>query len=236
MNLYDNNIYIEMHEGIRPGGLALTEHLIKLSGLNNGELIIDVGCGSGISLDLINRKYQLKTVGIDSSNVLLSAGLKNCNSLRLILGDGKDLPFRDGSIDGALAECSLSVMEDPFKVLSEIYRVLSDKGKLAISDVYLREPEYAAGIRNLPLTGCISGAFIYHDLITMLDDSGFNLILWEDHSNLWKEFVARILLNNDSCCGFFSSGISEESGSSGLFSTAVMKSKPGYFCLIAEKR
>ncbi len=235
MNLYENRIFSDLPEGIRPGGLPLTEHLIKLCGFNKGDMIVDIGCGSGLSLEMIRQKYCLETVGIDSSGVLLDSGIKKFPSLRLVQGNGKFLPFYDKSINGVIAECSLSVMDDPLKVLSEIGRVLSDYGRLAISDVYLRRPDTAGSFRNIVLAGCMSGAFIYDEIVSMLDASGFCLVLWEDHSDLWREFIAGLILNNGSICEIMSCG-SSSGNSLKILMPEILKSKPGYFSLIAEKK
>jgi len=68
----------------------------------------------------------------------------------------------------------------------------------------------------------------------MLDDSGFNLLSWEDHSDLWREFAAGLILNNGSVCEIMSCGSSSENNFN-ILMPEIIKSKPGYFSLIAEK-
>jgi ubiquinone/menaquinone biosynthesis C-methylase UbiE len=68
------------------------------------------------------------------------------------------LPFADASLDGILAECSLSVAADIDRVLRECFRVLKSEGLLLIQDVFARPPEGTAGLENLPVRCCLAGA------------------------------------------------------------------------------
>jgi SAM-dependent methyltransferase len=126
-------------------------------------------------------------------------------------------------------------MDNPAQVLNEIFRVLKPGGKCAMSDVFLRQPEFAENIRKLPSKGCLAGAFIYDELVAMLTDTGFNLLVHEDHSNLWKEFVAGLILNNDSICDIILCGCSVH-GKNSIMMPEIVKARPGYFSIIAEKR
>lgn len=234
LNVYEKRIFLNFPEGIRPGGLLLTEHLVELCSFKHGEMILDIGCGSGISLDFISRKYLINAAGIDLSGSLLKKSHENFPDLHLVHGNGKNLPFRDSSFNGVIAECTLSAMGDLKMALSEIKRILAHNGKLAISDIYLRQPDHAYNMKNITDAGCISGAFIHDEIIKMLNDSGFNVILWEDHSKAWREFVAGLILNNISICEILSCNSTEKNDREVLMSV-LSKVKPGYFCLIAGK-
>lgn len=234
-NLYESSAFSGITGGIRPGGLTLTEHLIELCGFSEGDLIADIGCGYGLTIEHLRKRYNFETAGIDLSDFLLKAGSDRVPDLRLINGRGESLPFRDSSFNGVIAECSLSVMDDPALVFNEIFRILKPGGKFVMSDVYLRQPEYAENIRKLPLKGCLSGAFIYDELVTMSTDTGFNLLVHEEHSNLWKEFVAGLILNNDCICDIFLCGCSVP-GKNSIMMPEIVKARPGYFSIIAEKR
>jgi len=234
-NLYENSAFSSLTGGIRPGGLSLTEHLIELCGFSKGDFIADIGCGYGLTVEHLRRKYNFETAGVDLSEFLLKAGIDREPELRLIKGNGEFLPFRDSSFNGVIAECSLSVMENAAPVLNEIFRILKPGGKFAMSDVFLRQPEFAENIRKLPLKGCLAGAFIYDELVSMLIDTGFNLIVHEEHSNLWKEFVAGLILNNECICDIILCGCSVP-GKNSIMMPEIVKARPGYFSIIAEKR
>jgi len=220
-------------EGIRPGGLLLTEHLIELCDFKRGDRILDAGCGTGTSLDFMCRKKRYETTGIDLSDFMLKKGLEKFPDLHLVQGNAMHLPFSDNSFDGVIAECSLSIMGDIRKVLGEIKRVLVTGGKFAISDIYIRYPEQPGAINYLLSAGCISGAFIQDEFINIVNNSGFNILLWEDHSKLWREFIAGLILNGISICDILTCSSSKEKEMEVLISSAA-KVKPGYFSLIAE--
>ncbi len=234
-NLYENSSFTALPGGIRPGGISLTEHLVELCGFNKGDFIADIGCGYGLTAEHLRRKYNFETAGVDLSEFLLKAGTDRVPDLRLIKGKGESLPFRNYSFNGVIAECSLSVMDDPAPVLNEIFRILKPGGKFAMSDVCLRRPEFAESIRKLPLKGCLAGAFIYDELVSILADTGFNLLVHEEHSNLWKEFVANLILNNDYICDIILCGCSVP-GKSSIMMPEIVKARPGYFSIVAEKR
>jgi ubiquinone/menaquinone biosynthesis C-methylase UbiE len=183
----------------------------------------------------LRKKFNFETAGIDLSEFLLKTGADRVPDLRLIKGNGESLPFRDSSFNGVIAECSLSVMDDPALVLNEIFRILKPGGKFAMSDVCLQHPEFAENIRKLPLKGCLAGAFIYDELVSMLIDAGFHLLVHEEHSNLWKEFVAGLILNNACICDIIFCGCSVR-GRNSIMMPEIVKARPGYFSIIAEKR
>ncbi|WP_457599942.1 class I SAM-dependent methyltransferase, partial [Hydrogenivirga sp.] len=49
-----------------------------------------------------------------------------------VQGAGEDLPFREGSFDLALIVVSICFVKDPFGVLKECRRVLTEEGKLLL--------------------------------------------------------------------------------------------------------
>lgn len=231
--LYENRIFYGLPEGIRPGGLELTQHLVGSCGFRPGALIADAGCGTGISMDFISHKYGFDVAGIDLSPLLLGIAHERSPLLRLVRARGESFPFRDRSFDGVLCECAMSVMQDKKSFLRETNRILAEKGKLAVSDVYIRRPEFSSMIRGLPLNSCITGAMTHDEIVGLLKDTGFRIILWEDCSGIWKSFIAKLIMENGSLCGIPGCGLSAYGYS---FPAAAVKARPGYYCMIAEKK
>lgn len=232
-DIYESGIF-PISEGMRPGGLRLTDHLIKSCSFKGGERLLDAGCGSGVTLDYISRNFSLETTGIDLLPSLLKNGHERFPSLRLVRGDASHLPFADSSFDCVIAECSLSVMEDTAGALGEFSRVLSGNGKLVISDVYLRNSVSAESMSTLRINRCVSGAFIRDELESMLNDTGFRIVVWEDHSDLWREFIAGLILSNAMQHDSFSC-LFTATGERDILDPEILKAKPGYFSLMAEK-
>lgn len=235
MNMYEKEIFSRRPEGIRPGGLELTGYLVESCGFSAGARIVDAGCGTGISMDYISGKYGFDVTGIDLSRILLNKGHERSPGLRLINASGGCLPFRDHSVDGVLCECAMSAMHDKKGLLREINRILAEGGRLAVSDVYIRRPEYAGMVRYIPLKGCITGAMTYNELIKELADAGFRILLWEDRSDTWKSFIAKLIMDNGSLCEVLKCDSLSAEFSVPMLATAG-KAKPGYYCMIAEKK
>ena len=115
--------------------IDLTEVVREYIDLPENSIILDVGCGCGIStIALINRGYR--AFGIDIRHNALVLGKEYISektlNIPLTCGDVRRMPFIDESIDGA------SLMFNPFphwtlgdfrKISSELFRILKPGGK-----------------------------------------------------------------------------------------------------------
>jgi len=194
-----------------PGGLTLTKRVAEYCTFIPGAKILDVGCGTGVTMEYLQDTCGLQAVGVDVSLVRLEQGRKRLPYLQFIQAAGESLPIVDVSFDGVITECSLSVMQDAGTVITEISRILIPGGKLAITDIYLPISDSSAGYLNR------------NQLKTMLEKAGFTIIVWEDQSAFLREFIA---------CYIMEYGSMEELWQC----VSIPKTKLGYFLLVAEKR
>lgn len=234
-NPYESGIFANQAKGLlHPGGLSLTKSMLDVCYFPRGARVLDIGCGTGRSVELMRDQYGLEAVGIDISFLLLGRAKECSTGLSIILGSAEEMPFADSSFDGVLAECSLSVMHYSDKVLTEINRILTPGGKLCTSDIYFRNAESIAVLRNIQSTGCIAGALTYPELAQRIASNGFTIKNWTDRSGLLKEFVAGMIMNSGSFTWFwqFASVCKEDAC---VLQSSTIKAKPGYCCLIAEK-
>jgi arsenite methyltransferase len=221
-------------DGIRPGGLGLTERALGSCGFSPGSRILDVGCGTGVTLNRLNRGHQLSAIGVDASSVLLDQNRMRNPDLPLVRAAGENLPFFDEHADGILAECSLSVMNEPDNVLDEFRRVLKIGGKLILSDVYARNPDRIDQLAGMPAHCCLRGAISRDQLTERLADRSFKIDLWEDHSDLLTDFAVQLVFAYGSMNQFW---LRTGSASVDLddIQRAVSEARPGYYLLIAQK-
>ena len=92
-----------------------------------GESVLDVGCGTGISLEPL-LECGLNTTGIDPSPYMLEiASDKLGQKADLYRGFAEDLPFDDNSFNHATFFTSLEFVEDPAKAIEEACRVAKDR-------------------------------------------------------------------------------------------------------------
>ena len=93
------------------------------SGLN--EIVLDLGCGTGILFQHINKTTKL-LVGLDVSSKLLQEARKYTKSkpnTELIRADADNMPFPDHIFDSVFAITLLQNMPDPAKTIFEMKRV-----------------------------------------------------------------------------------------------------------------
>lgn len=100
--------------------------------------ILDIATGTGdLALEASVLK-PTKIVGIDISEGMLDVGRKKMKKkgldsmIKLQFGDSENLPFEDNSYDAVIAGFGVRNFEDLSKGLSEMHRVMSKGGKLAI--------------------------------------------------------------------------------------------------------
>jgi len=171
---------------IRPGGLALTERALAVCGLPAGAKALDLGCGSGGTLEQLAVAYRFAAVGCDLSARWLREGHRRVPTLSLVQAQAEFLPLACERADVILAECTLSVTGQQEEILAECRRVLRDGGFLIVSDLYARNPAGDPALRQAARGGCLGGLCSQAQIIEALNAEGFRTVLWEDHSETLK--------------------------------------------------
>jgi arsenite methyltransferase len=220
----------EDHRLFRPGGLTLTSRAIELAHLGAGATVLDVGCGAGQSV-LYMRTLGTNAIGVDCANSGDSTSGHDLASYTRIEASAEDLPFRDNSVNGVLSECSVSVMENQDRAVSEFARVLVDGGRLMISDLYARQPDAIAQIRALK-NSCVAGTIVRDELEARLTAYGFKVNAWEDHSQSLRECAARFILERGSLEGMWNCG---GENSAETIQAAMKSARVGYFLMVATR-
>ena len=117
-----------------------------LTGLvDDGQLIIDIGCGVGI-WSVLMAKSGAHVIGLDHSLEALSKQRKRSedakgeSKISRTLGDGFYIPFGNGIFDGATLNWVLAhiPVKKSRKFIKEVGRVLKGNAWLMISDSYWR--------------------------------------------------------------------------------------------------
>lgn len=105
-----------------------------------GEHILDVATGTGdMALEIASRGLQdVRVAGIDFSRRMLELGRNKIRRqgrermVSLQLGSGENLPFADGSFDGAVCAFGIRNYADVKLGLREMFRVLKPGGRAVI--------------------------------------------------------------------------------------------------------
>ena len=104
---------------------------IDFSGLEPGENVLDVGCGTGsLTCALAEAKSLNQISAIDFSPVFVEAVARRNADPRISVsqGDACDLPFDDAMFDRALALLVLHFVPDAGKAIAEMRRVVRSGG------------------------------------------------------------------------------------------------------------
>ena len=99
-----------------------------------GSLVLDVACGTGFGLPVLQQKARL-VVGSDIEfSAALKAQAETVNErATIVVSDGCKLPFDDGSFDAITSFETLEHLEDRNGFLRELRRVLAPEGLCIIS-------------------------------------------------------------------------------------------------------
>ena len=153
---------------VRPGGMALTERALSLCAFPPGSRLLDVGCGTGTTVEHLIQRFGFFTAGVDPSLPMIAQGHARNSLLPLVRAAGESLPFPDAQWDGVFAECSLSLSRNPPMFLRECFRALRGGGRLILSDVYVRNAEAIPELRALSMDCCLTGALSIEELTVKL--------------------------------------------------------------------
>ncbi len=114
------------------------EHRMALEALAlaPGDRVLDVACGPGN----FTRSFAAAVgegglaVGLDASPMMLEVAVRETSqsNVAYLRGDAADLPFRDASFDAVCCFAALYFIEEPWRALEEIVRVLAPGGRVAL--------------------------------------------------------------------------------------------------------
>jgi len=132
--------------------------------LRLGETVVDLGCGGGLDVLLAADKVGPtgKAIGIDMTSEMLELARRNAagrTNVEFHRATIDKLPLPDASVDCVISNCVINLAPDKAAVFREIARVLKPGGRLAVSDIALKQPlppEIEGDL--MAYVGCIAGA------------------------------------------------------------------------------
>jgi SAM-dependent methyltransferase len=123
-----------------PHNVPLFEAVLDAAGVGEGTRLLDVGCGTGRTLQLAAAWGAVLT-GVDVAPGLLGIAAERLPGADLRLLDLQVLPFADNSFDAVTGINAFQFAADPLAAIAEAARVLRPGGRLAIG--MFAEPERA---------------------------------------------------------------------------------------------
>lgn len=178
--------------------------------LREGETVVDLGSGGGLDVFLAAAKVGPtgRAIGIDMTPEMIELARRNAShgpdgkpftNVEFHLAKIDKLPLPDNSVDCVISNCVINLASDKQAVFREIARVLKPGGRLAVSDIALKQtlPE-AISKDMLAYVGCISGAILIEEYKQRLLNAGFtNVDVIDSGTDLNSYSKAE---NQSGCC------------------------------------
>lgn len=125
---------------------AVEAAMLEMAGPGPFRLLVDLGTGTGRTLELFAERYT-QAVGFDMSHAMLAYARSNLTRAGLDRaqvrhGDLYNLALGDGVADAVVMHQVLHYLSDPSRAIAEAARVLAPGGKLLIVDFAPHELEF----------------------------------------------------------------------------------------------
>ncbi|MCQ4574867.1 MAG: methyltransferase domain-containing protein [Candidatus Brocadiales bacterium] len=129
---------------------------IALGPINEGETVLDLGCGAGLDSLLAARRVgpEGRVIGIDMTPDMVRKASENGQKLgvenvEFRQGSAEQLSLGNTSVDIVLSNGVINLCPDKGRVVSEIYRVLRPGGRLYVADITLEDGVDQATVEKL---------------------------------------------------------------------------------------
>ncbi len=171
---------------------------ITTAGIQPGETVVDLGSGAGIDVFIAAKLVGPtgRAIGIDMTDRMLAIAAENQASVAEALGYDvvefrkgflEEIPVESKTVDLVTSNCVVNLSPDKPRVFEEIWRILTDHGRIVISDI-VSEREVPPHLKvNPQLWGeCLVGALTQEEFLARLERAGFyGLSILE--RTYWKE-------------------------------------------------
>lgn len=121
-----------------PGGEELYRQIGRLTEMQPGQEVLDVGCGRGVSTLFLASTFGVEATGVDAAPHLVDEAEQRARAAEMEAhvvfqtAEPDDLPYRDGAFDVTVGEIGLSSAGDPARAVRELVRVTKPLGAVVL--------------------------------------------------------------------------------------------------------
>ncbi|MBU3958496.1 MAG: methyltransferase domain-containing protein [Candidatus Omnitrophica bacterium] len=160
---------------------------VNFAELKPGEVVVDLGCGSGIDVILAAHKVgpRGRVIGVDIAPQMIEKAKQAVTEARLqdrkiefYVQDIEKLKLPDSLADVAISNCVIVLCLNKDLAYKEAFRILKSGGRIAISDIVFAESISPKIKKRLQSTwaGILGGAIEEKDYLKIVKESGFKRI------------------------------------------------------------
>jgi SAM-dependent methyltransferase len=185
--------------GLSCGNPTATAHI------RPGEVVVDLGSGGGLDVFLASRMVGPagRAIGIDMTPAMIERARANAlaggyTNVEFYQSTIDRIPLPDAAVDCVISNCVLNLAPDKPAVFREIARVLKPGGRVAVSDIALKQALPQAVAQSIAAyVGCIAGAIHVDEYRAGLLAAGFEHVEIVDSG---KDLNAYAKVENQAGC------------------------------------
>ncbi len=119
----------------------LLELMVELSDVEQGNTVLDVGCGTGLLSLKFLKKNNCRIVGIDNSKQMLTVFKDKIKKLSLAdritckSEDAVSLSFKKNSFDVVASSVTLHHVKNKYPVIRKIHNILKPGGRFVLGEI-----------------------------------------------------------------------------------------------------
>lgn len=115
---------------------AFKDELVSNVVLNVNDAVLDVACGTGELLALLNARCNIQGAGVDISDEMIKVAKSKYDKFDFFASGCAPLPFKENTFDVLTVSAAFHHFPEPEQFAAEAFRVLKPGGKLYIAEVY----------------------------------------------------------------------------------------------------
>jgi ubiquinone/menaquinone biosynthesis C-methylase UbiE len=172
------------------GGVEATDTLAELCHVGEDKIVLDVGCGAGVTPVYLAKMYGCRAVGVD----IVARMIERCEErarregvmdrTEFRVADAQDLPFDDDLFDAVITESVTAFPEDKQRAVNEYVRVTKPGGYVGLNEsTWLQTsppPEVVAWASQE--VGASVSPLTREEWVTMLQNAGLQDIVARIHT------------------------------------------------------